>query len=305
MMIPALTPDEANQNAVFQLGVRSSKDMKANHLWVSIVSCPPESTFTRVQRLSVALCLLLMTMLTSLMFHGIPTDDPDDQVKHAGISVSLSDIMIGIQSGLIMFPVNFLIMQLFTRLEPRECKFSLQIDKKLCEHTGDFEGVLKTEMSSNLRNSESKENDEFRNKSEGRSSTLILGTDDKESGNEISLTSKDQVQSELSPTKMRSVNQSLVFEQEQSFVSIKSDSLNTLHSAKSSSEYSWKHCDSQYDTIPLLPDASGEKILRQKRVSSPDLLLESKDSQLSRKSSNGIGRSDIQNDKKPFRYSCV
>jgi hypothetical protein len=39
------------------------------------------SKFTRVQRLTVALCLLMTTMLSSLMFFGVPSEDPFDQVS--------------------------------------------------------------------------------------------------------------------------------------------------------------------------------------------------------------------------------
>lgn len=80
------------------------------------------SPFTRVQRLSCALSLILTTMLASLMFQGIPTDDPADQVGSDAITFSMTDIIIGIESGLIMFPVNFIIMQLFTRLAPKPSK---------------------------------------------------------------------------------------------------------------------------------------------------------------------------------------
>lgn len=100
-----------NQQFLF----KSSRDLRESHLWLSIASKPSYSSFTSAQRLSCALCLLLMTMLTSLMFHGIPTDDPEDQAKVGYISISLSDLVIGVQSGLIMFPVNILIIQLFLK----------------------------------------------------------------------------------------------------------------------------------------------------------------------------------------------
>lgn len=60
-----------------------------------------------------------MTMLTSLMFHGIPTDDPADQARVSYITISLSDLVIGVQSGLIMFPVNILIIQLFLKAKKK------------------------------------------------------------------------------------------------------------------------------------------------------------------------------------------
>ncbi|XP_060069517.1 polycystin-1-like protein 2 [Ylistrum balloti] len=122
--IHSLTQDDLVKNSLYQFGLQSSKDLQNNHLWISIISCPAYSPFTRVQRLSCALSLLLTTMLASLMFHGIPTDDPADQYSTSGITLSLSDIVIGIESGLIMFPVNFIIMQLFTKLDHRPSKLS-------------------------------------------------------------------------------------------------------------------------------------------------------------------------------------
>ena len=110
---------DITKNLFYNFSLKSMKDLKTDHLWVSVFFCPSENTFTRAQRLSVAMSLLLLTMLTSLMFHGIPTDDPDDQLKHGTITISLSDIVIGIESGLIMFPINILIMGLFTRLSSK------------------------------------------------------------------------------------------------------------------------------------------------------------------------------------------
>lgn len=53
------------------------------------------------------------------MFHGIPTDDPADQARVSYITISLSDLVIGVQSGLIMFPVNILIIQLFLKAKKK------------------------------------------------------------------------------------------------------------------------------------------------------------------------------------------
>ena len=47
------------------------------------------STFTRVQRVTCALCLLLTTMLANLMFYGIPSNDPSEQVCASLLTVSL------------------------------------------------------------------------------------------------------------------------------------------------------------------------------------------------------------------------
>ncbi|XP_013390791.1 polycystic kidney disease protein 1-like 2 [Lingula anatina] len=97
----------------------SGFSMREKHLWVSVFSCPPNCPFTRTQRLTCALTLLLTTMLTNIMFYGIPTDDPEDQYQVADFQFSLSDIIIGIESGMLMFPVNLVIVQLFRMCAPR------------------------------------------------------------------------------------------------------------------------------------------------------------------------------------------
>lgn len=97
----------------------SSRKLRDTHLLLSVFSKSPASTFTRVQRLTCALCLLLSSMLVTIMFHGIPTDDPDDQLKYGDLHISLTDVVIGIQAGILLFPINFLILQLFLKPAPK------------------------------------------------------------------------------------------------------------------------------------------------------------------------------------------
>ena len=119
--------------------MKSTNDLRDGHLWLSIFSKPARSTFTRVQRLTCALCLLLMTMLTNIMFYGIPTNDPEDQAGVGGITISLSSIIIGIESSLIMFPVNLLILQLFLKVKPRPRNHMV---KDQTEDLEDFEQII-------------------------------------------------------------------------------------------------------------------------------------------------------------------
>lgn len=63
--------------------MKASKDFSDGHLWYSVISRPPSSAFTRVQRVSCCFSLLLCTMLTSIMFYGIPSD-PSEQKMDLG-----------------------------------------------------------------------------------------------------------------------------------------------------------------------------------------------------------------------------
>ena len=133
--LEAVTEAEFKVKAKHNFMLNAKNGLRDGHLWLSIFSKPAKSTFTRVQRLSCALSLLLTTMLTNIMFYGVPTDDPEDQVGVAGsISINLSAIIIGIESSLIMFPVNLIILQLFLNAKPklrRKIKTLLKSEQRL------------------------------------------------------------------------------------------------------------------------------------------------------------------------------
>uniref|UniRef100_A0A7N6A255 Polycystic kidney disease 1 like 2a n=1 Tax=Anabas testudineus TaxID=64144 RepID=A0A7N6A255_ANATE len=100
--------------------MKATKDFSDGHLWYSVINRPPSSTFTCVQRVSCCFSLLLCTMLTSVMFYGIPKD-PSEQVMDLGqFEFTWQQFMVGVQSSLIMFPVNFLIVTIFRQTCPRE-----------------------------------------------------------------------------------------------------------------------------------------------------------------------------------------
>nr|XP_033472921.1 polycystic kidney disease protein 1-like 2 [Epinephelus lanceolatus] len=106
--------------------MKTSKDFSDGHLWYSVISRPPSSTFTCVQRVSCCFSLLLCTMLTSIMFYGIPTDPSEQTMDLGHFEFSWQQFMIGVQSSLIMFPVNILIVSIFRNTCPRE--------KSCCKH---------------------------------------------------------------------------------------------------------------------------------------------------------------------------
>lgn len=63
--------------------MKTSRDFSDGHLWYSVIRRPASSTFTSVQRVSCCFSLSLCTMLTSIMFYGIPTD-PSEQTMDLG-----------------------------------------------------------------------------------------------------------------------------------------------------------------------------------------------------------------------------
>ncbi|XP_048585280.1 uncharacterized protein LOC5502169 isoform X2 [Nematostella vectensis] len=96
-----------------------SNDLFDGHLWMSIVKKPPKSSFTRVQRLTCCMSLLYTTMMTSAMFYNVGGKQDNSTLTLGPITLSIRQIMIGVQSSLIALPGNLIILQIFRNITPR------------------------------------------------------------------------------------------------------------------------------------------------------------------------------------------
>ncbi|XP_035672187.1 polycystic kidney disease protein 1-like 2 [Branchiostoma floridae] len=106
---------------------KMSKNIRDGHLWFSVVGRPATSPFTRVQRASCCLSLLLCSMIVNIMFFGrggaFQRPSPVSVLGFAiQIPVNWEQVIIGIQSALIVFPVNLAIVQIFRYCRPRGAK---------------------------------------------------------------------------------------------------------------------------------------------------------------------------------------
>ena len=100
---------------------RIDKGLGEDHLWLSLLTRPPQNPFTRTQRLTCCLSLLFAAMVTNAMFYNFG-NAPMDTFKLGPISMSLTQIKIGIQSSLIALPINVLIVMLFKSVKPAKLK---------------------------------------------------------------------------------------------------------------------------------------------------------------------------------------
>lgn len=96
----------------------TAKSFSDKHLWISVVLRPPSSTFTSVQRITCCFSLLFTAMLANAMFYQNGDSDADS-IQIGPIKISLKQIIIGIESGLVVAPANLLIMTLFRKARPR------------------------------------------------------------------------------------------------------------------------------------------------------------------------------------------
>ncbi|XP_078399147.1 polycystin-1-like protein 2 [Cetorhinus maximus] len=99
--------------------MKTAKDFRDGHIWYSVLNRPPRSPFTRVQRVSCCFSLLLCTMLTSIIFWGVPKDPAQQKMDLGKIEFTWQQVVIGFESSLLMFPINLLIVQIFRNIRPR------------------------------------------------------------------------------------------------------------------------------------------------------------------------------------------
>ncbi|NXJ01486.1 PK1L2 protein, partial [Psophia crepitans] len=99
--------------------MKTSKGFQDGHIWYSVFSRSPRSSFTRAQRVSCCFSLLLCTMLTSIMFWGVPKDPAEQKMDLGKIEFTWQEVMIGFESSILMFPINLLIVQIFRNVRSR------------------------------------------------------------------------------------------------------------------------------------------------------------------------------------------
>ncbi|KAM9607613.1 LOW QUALITY PROTEIN: polycystin-1-like protein 3 [Trichechus inunguis] len=90
-----------------------------DHLWLSVATRHP-SPFTRVQWLTCCMTLLLCNLVVSVTFWKIngTTAKRDEQV--GPFAVTWSELLISIQTAVILFPVNLVTGRLFSLIQPQE-----------------------------------------------------------------------------------------------------------------------------------------------------------------------------------------
>ncbi|XP_035664572.1 polycystic kidney disease protein 1-like 2 [Branchiostoma floridae] len=99
----------------------TGKSFISEHLWISAVK-PPSNHFTRVQRISCCLCLLMSFMLVNIMFYR---GDRNFVPRVTGGRVQLEQLfswdtfIIGLESSLIALPINVIVVVLFRYAGPR------------------------------------------------------------------------------------------------------------------------------------------------------------------------------------------
>ncbi|XP_035694650.1 polycystic kidney disease protein 1-like 2 [Branchiostoma floridae] len=103
-----------------RFGLKLREKFKDGHVWLSVVTSRPKSYFTRVQRLSCCLCLLYCKMITSAMWFPDSEQGTSNVVLTIGsIELTAETLLVSLWTTLQVFPVNFIIVQIFRRCRPK------------------------------------------------------------------------------------------------------------------------------------------------------------------------------------------
>lgn len=128
LLTPASKEELTSFNLLFSTEAR--KNLTDGHLWFSVITRPAKSNFTRVQRLSCCLSILLCTMLANAMFYQVGDESSTGTSVHVGpFSFSIKQLSIGITSSLVVLPVNVLIVTFFRKARSAEAKTGLDKDQ--------------------------------------------------------------------------------------------------------------------------------------------------------------------------------
>ena len=103
---------------LYLLSKKAYRSLSDDHLWFSIFSRPPPSSFTRVQRCTCCFVLLFTAMLLNILYYGQGTKE-SSETKHDGLSLG---------------PFYFTREQVCSFVSPRPSQSILLLDRHWIDH---------------------------------------------------------------------------------------------------------------------------------------------------------------------------
>ena len=110
---------EDTRHPLYHFRLTSMQILRSDHPWVSIVSRPVYTTFSRAQRVSCVMAYTMFAMHANIMFYGKPPVQIEEGAL-GSIALTTEQLMISIQSFLICLPISILTVAIFKNSRPRE-----------------------------------------------------------------------------------------------------------------------------------------------------------------------------------------
>ena len=122
-----------------------------DHVWLSVVTKPPECTFTRVQRLTCCLTIVYSALIANAMYYQFDTSSTTDDLQFGPFSINLTELLIGVQSSILIVPINVLIIFIFRNLRPKNDSKGKGNYKMSSTHSHKSHSELETDENNKLR----------------------------------------------------------------------------------------------------------------------------------------------------------
>ncbi|CAF0876239.1 unnamed protein product, partial [Brachionus calyciflorus] len=119
-------------NLQYLAAKETKKKISDEHLWLSIMSRPVQSSFTRMDRVTCCFVLLYITMLMNILYYGVDKDANRSGLELGPLMITPTQIGIGIMTNLIIFPPTLLLVYLFRNSRRRTtqlAKLNKTLDK--------------------------------------------------------------------------------------------------------------------------------------------------------------------------------
>ncbi|XP_036087305.1 polycystic kidney disease protein 1-like 3 isoform X4 [Rousettus aegyptiacus] len=122
-----------------------------DNLWLSIATRQPWNQFTRVQRLTCCVTLLLCNMVINVMFWKMSSTTAKRDEQVGPFAVTWSELLVSVQTAVILFPINLVIGRLFPLIQPQEPLPLFPAILASCPSDAAFEPLSLTEVVEELK----------------------------------------------------------------------------------------------------------------------------------------------------------
>ena len=112
----------------YHFSLKLTQYLRNSHQLVSVWRPPPQSIFTRVQRLSCMMSFVMLAMLADIMLYGEPPAEIEDSARGL-IFLNWKQLGIACQCLLICIPSSIVVIAMFTNVQPRIIMKSYRIRK--------------------------------------------------------------------------------------------------------------------------------------------------------------------------------
>ena len=113
---------------------RAVTNFTDKHLFLSLFTRPPQNPFTRCQRLTCLLSIIMCSLITNAMFYRLEKGDNSNDLSNSfqlgPLEISLRQIVIGVQCGLICLPVGVVTVMIFRNIRKTIPSESLDTGEK-------------------------------------------------------------------------------------------------------------------------------------------------------------------------------